>query len=163
MWGKLGASPREQIDNYFRLHYKWLPSADIGTLRHGVESIAYQTSLIHFIQEEMFRQSKEQGTDAYFEITPITHSRQDQSKEERIEGILQPRYAAGVVRHLRHFVELETALLDWPNSKMDYPDAIAMAVSLLDDFAGLSSGEDNFGDDEYAPLDEVMGSDWRNY
>jgi len=162
-WGKVGASPREQIDNYFQLHYKWLPDPSIGSLTHGVESIAYQSALIHFMREEMFRQAKVKGPDAYFEIIPVTHSRHDLNKEERIEGILQPRYAAGVVRHLMHFPAYETALLDWPNSKLDYPDAAAMAVSLLDNFAGLASAEDEFGKDEYPPLSKVMGGEWRTH
>lgn len=161
-WGKVGATPREQIDAYFDMHFKLLPP-DGGVLLHGVEAIAFQAALVHLIQEEMFRKAKTHGTSAYFEIIPITHSRTDRSKEERVEGILQPRYAARYIRHARHFPLLEGQLLDWPNGKRDFPDALAMAVSLLDDFAGLAGSEDVMIKDEYPPLDEVFGGDWRQF
>jgi hypothetical protein len=126
MWSKVGASPREQVDEYFRLHFLW------GVERHGVESIAYQAALIHLLQEEMARQSTVHGYRAYFEIVPITHGKK---KETRIEGILSPRYAAGYITHQRRFRELESEALDWPNGKKDHLDAAAMAVSLLDPVA----------------------------
>lgn len=154
-WGKQGASPREQIDTYFELAERYLITDGI-TARYGIESIAYQAALIHLMREEMFRRG------SYFEITPITHS---QKKEERIEGILQPRYANGFIVHQKYFPLLETQLLDWPNNKMDLPDATAMAVSLLDEFAALAAGPDidDPGDDEYEPLDKVFGGDWRTF
>lgn len=154
MWGQRGATPRELIDQYFAMHFRWMKGADV--FYHGVESIAFQAALVHLLQEEMFRRGREHGSDAYFEITPITHSRNENSKIERIDGILQPRYAAGYMRHQRVFPELQLALLDWPNSRMDWPDALSMAVSLLDDFAVLGAG-DGKGDpaaDEFEPLGE---------
>jgi len=146
-WGKQGASPREQVDKYFELFLLFRPQ------KCGVESISYQAALVHLLREEMFRRK------VYFEITPITHT---QRKTERIEGVLQPRYANGYIRHQRRFPELETQLLDWPNGKRDYPDALAMAVSLLDDYAGIVAGDD-LADDEYEPLDEFFGGDWRSH
>lgn len=154
-WGKVGATPREQIDMYFELHFRWQMSGQ----RHGVESISWQAALLHLIPEEMFRQGKTHGPSSYFEVIPITHSGEGK-KTERVEGILQPRYSAGYVRHQKRFPELETQLLDWPLGKKDFPDATAMAVSLLDDVASVAGGE-KIGEDEMAPLEEVMGGDWR--
>jgi hypothetical protein len=165
--GRRGMSPREQIDMYFDLHFKWNPT------HHGVEAIAYQKALIHLLKEEMFRRGKTWGNRAYFEITPITHSGQKgqkRSKIPRVEGILQPRYAAGYITHQKVFPELEIQLLEWPNNKLDFPDVIAMCTTLLDPFAALAysttegrdeSGNlvvlDSLADDIYEPLErEVM-------
>lgn len=155
-WSKVGASPREQIDTYFEMRRTW------QTTMQGVESNAYQAALVHIMKEEMFRKSKEMGAAAYFEITKITHS---QKKEERIEGILQPRYAAGYIEHNRVFPQLESELLDYPNGKVDGPDVVAMAVALLDPYAAFGAMGDgsDLGDDEAEDLDEVMNGDWRSY
>lgn len=126
MWSKVGANPREQVDNFFRLHF--LHFADL----HGVEAVAYQAALIHLLTEEMARKSQVYGNRAYFGVKPITHG---QRKVERIEGILVPRYASGYITHQRRFQELESEALDWPNGKRDHLDALAMAVSLLDPVA----------------------------
>jgi hypothetical protein len=147
MWGKVGASPREQIDQYFNFFKLYDPQYC------GVEAIAYQAALIHLLREEMFRKK------LYFEITPITHK---MKKEERVEGILQPRYANGYIIHARPFPLLEGQLLDWPNGKKDFPDALAMAVSLLDPMAAAAAGEKDLGEDEYDDLDKVFKyEDWR--
>lgn len=155
-WSKVGASPREQIDVYFEMRRTW------KTTVQGVEANAYQAALIHIMREEMFRKSKEMGSAAYFEIEKITHA---QKKEERIEGILQPRYAAGYIEHNRVFPQLESELLDYPNGKVDGPDVVAMAVALLDPYAAYGAMGDgsDLGDDEAEDLDEVMNGDWRSY
>lgn len=147
VWGKVGASPREQIDRFFEFHRLYDPQYA------GVEAIAYQAALIHLLREEMFRKKR------YFEIIPITHKAK---KEERVEGILQPRYANGYVIHTRPFPLLEGQLLDWPNGKKDFPDALAMAVALLDPMAAAAAGEKDLGEDEYDDLDKVFKyEDWR--
>ena len=152
MWGKQGATPREQIDKYFEISTKF----DCNL--HGVESVAYQAVLIHLLREEMFRKKR------YFEITPITHSKNPQSKEERIVGILQARYANGYIMHNRVFPLLETQLQDFPNGKRDLPDALAMLVHLLDPAAPLAVGAgDDPANDEYESLEEHFEGDWRRY
>ena len=153
-----GMSPRAQVDKYFELKFRWgLVASD----KHGVESQAYQAALVHLLREEMFRKHKEHGPDAYFEVIPITQSSHTK-KTDRVEGILQPRYAAGYMVHQKRFPLLETQLLDWPNGKKDLPDVLAMAVSLLDPAAAWAAEEDP-GEDQYEDLDEVMGGDWRQY
>jgi hypothetical protein len=130
MYGKKGMTPREQIDKFFELKLLW------DTTHQGVEAIAYQRALVHLIREEQFRKAKLFGQKAYFEVTPITHGQQ--GKIPRVEGILQPRYAAGYISHQRLFPELEAQLLEWPNDKKDFPDVVAMCISLLDPYAALA-------------------------
>lgn len=160
--GDRGLHPSEQIRLFFELHYRWEPT------HHGVEAIAYQRALIHFMQEEMFRQAKTHGTIAYFEITPISHGKV--GKIARVEGMLAPRYSAGYISHQTTFGKLEQQLLDWPNDKLDFPDAVAMAMTLLDPYAGYAfdpmtmvdgeevSVDDPLAKDIYEPLDDFGGA-----
>ena len=144
---KVGVTPREQINKYFEFYQTYRPRYA------GVESIAYQAALIHLLREEMFRRK------LYFELTPITHS---MKKEERILGILQPRYAAGYVKHCGVFSEYETQLLDFPNGLVDGPDVVAMALSLLDPYAAAAADPSkDLGEDEMPPLEEELG-EWRS-
>lgn len=139
-WAKKGPSPRELIDKFMELQ------AVHKTRYNGIESIAYQAALVHLMREEQFRKKQ------YFEITPLTHS---QKKVERVEGILGPRFASGVITFNKPFPLLQTQLADWPNGKMDGPDVLAMAISLLDPHAPLAAiGEDgkDLDEDEYEPL-----------
>ena len=124
-FGKRGMPPHEQVDTYFQLQKQY------STNRNGVESIAYQAALVHLMREEMFRRGQ------YFEITKITHGRN--KKNERVEGILQPRFANGYIIFAGQFPELERQLLDWPRGKKDIPDALAMAVALLDPYAAAAA------------------------
>src|SRR5690606_12084528 len=48
-WVKRGALPRETVDAYFRM------AQQHRCTMHGVESIAFQASLVHLMREEMFR------------------------------------------------------------------------------------------------------------
>lgn len=137
-WWKPGADPSEIVEEYFRLSKLW------NVTTHGVESIAWQAALVHLIEEEQFRRGQ------YFKVNPITHGTK---KEERVEGVLQPRYAAGYIIHLRNFPALESQLLDWPNGKKDMPDALAMAITLLDPYAANAAGEHDLGQDTQPPLD----------
>jgi hypothetical protein len=146
-WAEIGASVREMIDNYFRL-------SELHDCRHhGVESQGFQTALVHVMREEMFRKKQ------YFEITGITHA-SNITKEQRIQGILQPRYAAGYIRHVRRFPESEAQLLDFPNGRLDRIDADSMAVSLLDPHAAQAAPEDkDLAADEF---DEPIGEEYRH-
>ena len=150
-YNKIGMSPREQVDKYFEMSER-----NNATL-HGVEAIAYQKALVHLIREEMFRKKQ------YFEIECITHGRT--GKHERINGVLQPRYANNYIVHARRFPDLETQLLDYPRGKIDGPDVVAMAITLLDPYAAQAADPDlDLGDDEYKPLSQVFGmKDWRQH
>ncbi len=156
-----GMMPSAQVDKYFELVAKWDPT------KKGIEAVAYQKSLIHIVREEQFRRSKVMGTKAYFEVIPILHG--NTAKKPRVEGILSPRYIAGYVTHQRRFVELEQQLLEWPNSKLDGPDVVAMCVGLLDPYAAFAlpgeqnaAGEDQLARDQYKPLEEELGGTFRS-
>lgn len=149
--GKHGMDPRAAVDWYFDWikRFQMVPSD-----MYGVEAVAYQQALVHLLREEMFRRH------TYFEIEPIKHG--NTGKVARVEGALQPRYASGYVVHARRLPLLEQQLLDWPNDKMDLPDAVAMAVTLLDRFAAQAADPSiDLADDEYEPLERVIGGDWR--
>lgn len=146
VWMERTASPTEQLEELFNL------SAAYDCSAHGIESIAFQRSLVHTAQQWMFRKHR------YFEITPILHG--NVGKDERILGILQPRYAAGYMRHARRFPHYETQLLDFPNGKKDGPDAVAMAVSLLDPYAFVYRGGGAEIDVKMEPIEKIMVG-WR--
>jgi len=140
---KKGVLPREQIDKIFEYYVKWKRYYP----KVGIESIAYQKALVHLVREEMFRKKE------YFEITEIAgHA---QSKDKRILGILQPRYANGYIKHCGRHTELETQLLDYPNGKKDGPDAAAMCVTLLDPYAASAVGDKDLAEDEYDPEEDM--------
>lgn len=143
VWGKRGATPREIIDEFFRLHKQ-------HKCRYaGVEGNQYQAALVHIMREEMFRKKH------YFEVEKVINHR---DKATRVEGILQARYASRYIRHARVFQKLETQLLDWnpPGGHDDYPDALAGCVVLLDPTAG-QAGEHDPAEDEYEPLVGTSG------
>lgn len=137
-WGGKGILPRQQVDKTFELYTKWYKLTGIAP-RVGVEAISYQMALVHLLREEMFRKK------TYFEIAEIKYGRKEgkqENKIKRVEGVLQARYANGYVVHARVFPELEMQLKDWPNGKKDFPDAVAMAVTLLDPYAYTGAGDD---------------------
>lgn len=153
-WGGKGITPREQVDKTFELYLKWKRTIGIAPMV-GVEAISYQIALVHLLREEMFRKK------TYFEVVPIKHARKEGkqvTKIKRVEGALQPRYASGYVFHTRVFPELELQLRDWPNGKKDFPDAVAMAVTLLDPYAYTGAGDDPADDpskDEYGDEEDM--------
>lgn len=149
-WVKRGAEPREQVDVYFEKSRLHKPT------RHGVESIAYQKALVFLLREEMARQNY------FFVIDEIKHGKT--GKDERILGVLQPRYANLYMRHTRKFPELESQLLDYPRGKKDLPDALAMAMTLLAPYAGNAMDIEIFEEEEkLEPLHIAMGGEWRAY
>lgn len=145
IWMQTGVPPDQQVDMFYALDKQW------DVQRHGVETIAYQAALVYLIRGEMFRRKR------YFVINEIKHG--NTRKDERILGILQPRYKNGFIGHLRRFPEYESQLLDFPNGKKDGPDAFAMAITLLDPYAAnMADPESNdLAANEYEPLGE-----WRS-
>ncbi len=153
-WAKRGATPRELIDKYFELAIYYNCDRTTG---HGVEAIAYQAALVHLMKEEMFRKGH------YFEVIPVTHARRQSNipakKEERIQAILQPRYAAGYIKHVKPLPELEAELLNFSLAGLshdDGPDSLAGCVSLLDPFAPSASGDIDLATDQYESLDDIV-------
>lgn len=148
-WGKIGASPREQVDKFFefvlmyRIHERG---------RAGVESNAFQAALLHLMYEEMARRG------VWFELVGVHNKAK---KASRIQGILQPRYAARYIRHTRVFAELETQLLEFHperDGKDDFADAQAGCITLLDPYAGVVAETAPL-----APLRKLNQEDYLHY
>lgn len=147
-WGGLGLSPRDLVNKYFHFYEQY---SRIGPCVCGIESTAYQAALVHLMQEEMARKG------VWFEIAGVQHKTR---KEDRILGILVPRYANGYIRHTRAFPELETQMLDFrrgADQKDDYVDAQAGSIGLLDPYAIVASPEYN---GKLKDLEEIT-DDWR--
>jgi hypothetical protein len=122
----------KQAEKYFELKMRW------DCTHHSSESTAYQAALAQVIRELMFIKAKVYGTKAYFQITEVWPSGR---KTERVEGILQPLMAAGYLTFQQIWPELEVMFLEWPDEKLDGPDAIAGAVANLEPYAPLSYGD----------------------
>ena len=150
-----GMTPREQVDKYFEFAKSYECHADM----HGVESISYQAALIHLLREEMARK---QWFFTPVKVTHKDHSREQRNKIARIRGILQPRYSSGYVTHQMHMPTYEGQLLDFPRGKKDGPDVMSMCVTLLDPVAGAASSKENYEEDEYEPLEDILG-EWRQF
>ena len=98
--------PSEQIEAIFRAVKKWNP------LIVGIEKVAYQSALAHFLQKEM------PSRGLFFRVEPL---KAEKKKELRIQA-LQPRFATGTVWFPKgaHFLtELESELLMFPRGKHD--------------------------------------------
>jgi hypothetical protein len=142
-WGGVGKTPSEMIDAYFMLHQKWQ-----CTLA-GFEAQAYQKVLLFLLREEMARRRY------WFVPQPVVRGSKV-TKDDRIVGLLSPRYLGGWLRHLRPFDGLESNIADWPNGKKDYADAAASAIALLGETGALVIPEEERNAGEYAPREAVL-------
>ena len=98
--------PSQTIDHIFNLVKRWKPKMV------GIEKVAYQRALIHFIAKEM------PVRDTFFAIKELEAEKQ---KEMRIKGI-QPRFRAKTVwfpEHAQWLTEMESELLMFPKGLHD--------------------------------------------
>ena len=99
--------PTKTIDEIFRMVGKWSPQ------RVGVEKVAYQAAMHHFLEKEMPRRNM------FFNITQLQAQRK---KEERISS-LQPRFSAGAVwvpeGHHDWWDELKGEMIAFPHGIHD--------------------------------------------
>ncbi len=98
--------PTTTIDAIFSAVRKWRP------LSVGIEVVAYQAALQHFLEKEMPRRG------IFFRIQPL---KAEKKKEIRIDS-LQPRFAVGTVWFRRGAVwleKLESELLAYPHGEHD--------------------------------------------
>ena len=98
--------PTTTIDAIFSAVKKWRP------LCVGIEVVAYQAALQHFLEKEMPRRG------IFFRIQPL---KAEKKKEIRIDS-LQPRFAVGTVWFRRGAVwleKLESELLAYPHGAHD--------------------------------------------
>lgn len=142
-WGGVGKSPREKVDAFFDLHQKW------QCTRAGIESQAYQKSLIFMMREEMAEKR-------YWFVVQAVNRGHKENKARRILGLLSPRYMNGMIRHLRPLSGLESNIADWPNGKKDYADAFASALTLLGESGALVIPEAERQKGDYAPQADVL-------
>ncbi len=106
------------MDAIFSAVQKWRP------LSVGIEIVAYQAALQHFLEKEMPQRG------IFFRITPLKASK---NKEIRIDT-LQPRFAVGTVWFKTGAVwltEIENELLSYPHgARDDVIDALAYMEQL---------------------------------
>lgn len=99
-------NPDEQIDAIFKAVAKWKP------LVVGIEKVAYQKALIHFLQKEQVARN------VFFRTKELEA---EKKKELRISA-LSARFASGTVwfpRQAPWLAELESELLAFPKGKHD--------------------------------------------
>jgi predicted phage terminase large subunit-like protein len=115
-------SPVETIKELFGMYERWLPE------KVGIETVAYQKSLVYFIEEE---KKRSHSTVSSMRIQEI---KADTDKERKIKG-LQPRYAIGSVYHRENDENtrvLEGELLRFPRgSTDDLIDALASVIQMV--------------------------------
>lgn len=140
--------PLETIEAIFSVYAKYRPS------KIGIETTAYQQSIIYFMDAEMKRRK------IFPFIVPITHST---NKEARIRRI-QPYYRTGQVYHPKIETEGTRALNDemfsFPKGGHDdVLDAAATAFELFDTTEAKPQprGMNIYGADPYAANGEYGG------
>lgn len=108
-------NPSELIDQIFLLAKKWQPK------EIGVETVAYQQALSHFLSLEMKNRNQ------FYSVREI---RSHTNKEERIRGLI-PHYSSGSVFHSRDMAYLESQLLRFPRGMHDdVIDSLAMQCQM---------------------------------
>lgn len=107
--------PLQTIDAIFAVYMRYRP------IKVGIETVAYQKSLLYFLTEEMKRRQV---------YIPLIELKATGDKEMRIRG-LQPMYKTGVIHHRHNQTELENELLHFPKgSHDDIADALAYHIQL---------------------------------
>ena len=102
----------------------------------GVETVAYQKALLHFLNEEMLRR----GT-----VLPVTGVQRgpNVTKERRILSLV-PRYEWGRISHRKGLDDLEDEMLKFPRSAYD---DLLDALASIEEIAFLPTKEK----EEYVP------------
>ena len=125
--------PTTTIDAVFSAVQRWRP------LSVGIEVVAYQAALQHFLEKEMPRRG------AFFRIQPL---KAEKKKEIRIDAI-QPRFAVGSVwfrRGAPWLKKIESELLAYPHGAHDdVIDALAYMEQMITE---PMSYKRRVGDDE---------------
>lgn len=128
-------NPSVTMDAVFSAVQKWRP------LSVGIEVVAYQAALQHFLEKEMPKRG------IFFRITPL---KAEKKKEIRIDSI-QPRFAVGTVWFKSGAVwlpEIESELLAYPHgARDDVIDALAYVEQMSAEPYDYSKTERRFADD----------------
>lgn len=111
--------PSTTMDAIFSAVKKWQP------LTVGIENVAYQSALLHFLEKEMPQRG------IFFRVSPL---KAEKKKELRIDT-LQPRFSTGTVWFKTGAVwlqEIESELLSYPHgARDDVIDALAYMEQLI--------------------------------
>lgn len=141
--------PLETIEAIFALYARFRPS------KIGIETTAYQQSIIYFMDAEMKRRK------IFPFVVPITHST---NKEARIRRI-QPYYRTGQVYHptleTKGIKDFHDQMFQWPKGGHDdICDAAATAFELFDGTEAKPKprGENLYGSDPYSANADYGGS-----
>ena len=135
--------PSTTMDAIFSAVQKWRP------LCVGIEAVAYQAALSHFLEKEMPKRG------IFFRITPL---KAEKKKELRIDAI-QPRFAVGTVwfkRNAAWLDKIESELLSYPHGAHD--DVID-ALAYMEQLAAEPFSVNNYGggvNDDWNPIAGMM-------
>ena len=109
-------NPTELISEIFKHKLTWKSE------KVGIETIAYQQALVHFMKAEM----KKRG-----QFINIKEINTRSNKESRIRGLI-PYYQNGAIWHCKDSEDLENELKRFPSGRHDdIVDALSMQLSLL--------------------------------
>jgi len=124
--------PNELIDRTFRMYSQYPHTRKIG-----VETTAYQKSLVYSFRDEMRKR------EVYLPITEIKGRSQQGNKEMRIRGVLNPLIKQRRLHLQSGMIELREQLRTFPRSKND--DLVDSLSSLADIQGGykFQKGEKN--------------------
>lgn len=121
--------PTTTMDAIFSAYQKWRP------LTVGIETVAYQAALAHFLEREMPKRN------LFFRVTPL---KAEKKKELRIDA-MQPRFAVGSVwfkRGATWLDKLESELLAYPHGAHDdVIDALAYTEQIAVPPSGARGGD----------------------
>ena len=115
----------DKISEYYKhildLHTKW------GFRKLGAEVTAFQKAIVNDLKDSYFRPNG-----LYISVEELKHTKQQGSKEERINAILEPRYDQMAMWHFKggHCQTLEDELVMQHPPHDDCKDALAAAVSI---------------------------------
>lgn len=111
-------TPLEVIDTIFNLYHQYRPR---GSVTVGIETVAYQKSLIYFLNEEMRKRQI---------FIRIVELKSKEKKEERIRGLI-PLFKTGTLFLRRNHTDLKDELMQFPNGiHDDLADALAFQLQM---------------------------------
>ena len=136
--------PSTTMDAIFSAVRTWHP------LSVGLEAVAYQSALSHFLEKEMPKRG------IFFRIQPL---KAEKKKELRIDAI-QPRFAVGTVwfkKDAAWLDKIETELLAYPHGAHDdVIDALAYMEQMANEPYGYDTYKERGLDDEWNPIAGMM-------
>ena len=135
--------PSTTMDAIFSAVKRWRP------LSVGIEAVAYQAALSHFLEKEMPKRG------IFFRIQPL---KAEKKKELRIDNI-QPRFVVGTVWFKRNAAwvdKIESELLAYPHGAHDdVIDALAYIEQMATEPFSYSKYEGGVNDD-WNPIAGMM-------